>query len=145
MNSASALHSSVLPTPVGPRNRNEPLGRFGSESPPRAADRIGYRTHRLVLTDHALVQRLFHAQQLVALAFEHLGDRNAGPARHDFGDFLLGDLVLQQLEVLRLGRLRGGELLFQLRQFAVLDLAHARNPAALRRYRVPAVPARSAP
>ena len=34
-NSASALVSSVFPTPVGPRNRNEPLGRFGSESPAR--------------------------------------------------------------------------------------------------------------
>ncbi|MNM88679.1 hypothetical protein D3C81_1009020 [compost metagenome] len=34
-NSASALHSSVLPTPVGPRNRNEPLGRFGSARPAR--------------------------------------------------------------------------------------------------------------
>ena len=31
--SASDLASSVLPTPVGPRNRNEPIGRFGSEMP----------------------------------------------------------------------------------------------------------------
>ncbi len=35
-NSASALVSSVLPTPVGPRNRNEPMGRLGSCSPARA-------------------------------------------------------------------------------------------------------------
>ena len=35
MNSANALHSSVLPTPVGPKNMNEPLGRFGSDSPAR--------------------------------------------------------------------------------------------------------------
>ncbi|MNV57662.1 hypothetical protein D3C71_1500050 [compost metagenome] len=34
-NEASALQSSVLPTPVGPRNRNEPIGRFGSDSPAR--------------------------------------------------------------------------------------------------------------
>ena len=34
-NSASALVSSVLPTPVGPRNRKEPFGRFGSASPAR--------------------------------------------------------------------------------------------------------------
>jgi len=27
-NSASALHSSVLPTPVGPRNKKLPMGRF---------------------------------------------------------------------------------------------------------------------
>ncbi len=35
-NSASALASSVLPTPVGPRNRNEPVGRFSSAMPERA-------------------------------------------------------------------------------------------------------------
>ena len=33
--SASALASSVLPVPVGPRKRNEPVGRFGSEMPAR--------------------------------------------------------------------------------------------------------------
>ena len=33
INSASALHSSVLPTPVGPINKNEPLGRLGSDNP----------------------------------------------------------------------------------------------------------------
>ena len=36
MASPSALHSSVLPTPVGPRNRKEPMGRLGSLSPARA-------------------------------------------------------------------------------------------------------------
>ena len=35
-NAASARASSVLPTPVGPRNRNEPIGRRGSRSPARA-------------------------------------------------------------------------------------------------------------
>ena len=35
-NSASARASSVLPTPVGPRKRNEPMGRFGSFMPARA-------------------------------------------------------------------------------------------------------------
>ena len=32
-NSASARASSVLPTPVGPRKMNEPIGRFGSDRP----------------------------------------------------------------------------------------------------------------
>ena len=36
MNSASALASSVLPTPVGPRKMNEPMGRLGSLRPARA-------------------------------------------------------------------------------------------------------------
>ena len=34
-NSASDLASSVLPTPVGPRKRNDPVGRLGSEMPAR--------------------------------------------------------------------------------------------------------------
>jgi hypothetical protein len=34
-NSANAFASSVLPTPVGPRNMNEPVGRFGSATPAR--------------------------------------------------------------------------------------------------------------
>src|SRR3989304_4540116 len=33
---ASARASSVLPTPVGPRKRKEPIGRLGSFSPARA-------------------------------------------------------------------------------------------------------------
>ena len=33
--SASDRASSVLPTPVGPRNRKEPIGRFGSDRPAR--------------------------------------------------------------------------------------------------------------
>ena len=35
MNSASARANSVLPTPVGPRNRNVPIGRLGSWRPAR--------------------------------------------------------------------------------------------------------------
>src|ERR1051325_8466190 len=35
-NSASARAVSVLPTPVGPRKMNEPVGRLGSWSPARA-------------------------------------------------------------------------------------------------------------
>ena len=33
--SASALASSVLPTPVGPRNKKLPMGRFSSAMPAR--------------------------------------------------------------------------------------------------------------
>ena len=54
---ASALHSSVLPTPVGPRNRNEPFGRFGSDRPARER-RIASETaaHGFPLADDALGQ-----------------------------------------------------------------------------------------
>ena len=31
--SANERANSVLPTPVGPKNKNEPIGRFGSLSP----------------------------------------------------------------------------------------------------------------
>ena len=43
---ASALQSSVLPTPVGPRKRKEPMGRPGSFSParPRRMARATART-----------------------------------------------------------------------------------------------------
>ena len=42
-NSASARASSVLPTPVGPRNMNEPIGRCGSDRPARLR-RIAFDT-----------------------------------------------------------------------------------------------------
>src|SRR5579859_6126749 len=84
--SASALVSSVLPTPVGPKNMNEPIGRFGSCSPARAADGVGDGNHRLFLADHAGAQALLHMEQLLALALQHPVDRHAGPAADHRGD-----------------------------------------------------------
>ena len=80
-NSASALRSSVLPTPVGPRNMNEPIGRFGSCRPARERRTAFDSVHGFALADDALGELVFHLQQLLALAFEHLVDRDAGPAR----------------------------------------------------------------
>ena len=40
---AKALHNSVFPTPVGPRNKKEPVGRFGSPKPARER-RIAFDT-----------------------------------------------------------------------------------------------------
>ena len=73
--SASALHSSVLPTPVGPQNMNEPIGRLGSCRPLRLR-RTAFATarDRFVLADDALVQPLFEHEQLGPLAFEHAAD-----------------------------------------------------------------------
>src|SRR3954468_18620424 len=83
-NSARARASSVLPTPVGPRNRNDPIGRFGSARPAparrgkkdrpvrrvrigeprtRTADRVRDRRDRGVLADDALVQQLLEVDQ----------------------------------------------------------------------------------
>ena len=81
---ASALVSSVLPTPVGPRNRNEPIGRDGSCRPARArltADDTACTAFGL--TDHTAGDGVFHLQELLALALQHLVDRNPGPARDD--------------------------------------------------------------
>ncbi len=47
---------------------------------PRPAHSIGHSGQGFILTDHAAAQHIFHAQQLVAFAFQHLVDRNAGPA-----------------------------------------------------------------
>ena len=53
-NSASARASSVLPTPVGPRKRNEPIGRLGSERPERERRMaLDDRGDRFVLADDA--------------------------------------------------------------------------------------------
>ena len=93
MNSASALASSVLPTPVGPRKMNEPMGRLGSLSPARARrTALRDRVDGLLLADDALVERVLHVQQALRLLLRDAGDGDAGPHRHDLGDVLLGDL-----------------------------------------------------
>ena len=109
MNSASARASSVLPTPVGPRKTNEPIGRFGILQPGAgAAQRVGDRGDRLVLADDALVEPLLHVDQLLGLAFEQPIDRDAGPARDDGRDVVLVDLFLHHRVLRRaaLGKLR---------------------------------------
>ncbi len=89
----------------------------------RTQDRVAHALHRVVLSDDAPMQHFVEMQKLLALAFEQLGHRNAGPARHDLGDFLLGHMIAQQRilarRVLCLGFLK---LFLQLRQFAVLEL-----------------------
>ena len=86
-----------MPTPVGPEEDER------ADRPPRVLDaragadhRVGDEPHRLVLADDALVQHLVEAQQLLALALDQPRDRDAGPARDDLGDLVLGDLLAQQ-------------------------------------------------
>ena len=66
---ASACASSVLPTPVGPRKTNEPIGRLGSLSPARAR-RTASETavDGLVLADDLGVEALLHVDELVGFA-----------------------------------------------------------------------------
>ena len=119
-----------MPTPVGPRNRNEPFGRRGSDRPgARTTDRVRDDLHRFVLADDALVQRLFHAQEFFLLALEHFRDRNAGPLGNHLGDFLFGHLVADELGFLALGDRGLRELALERGQHFVLDLRHAREIA----------------
>ena len=51
-----------------------------------AAHGLRHGLHGLVLADDALAELVFHVHELLALAFEHLVDRDAGPARDDLRD-----------------------------------------------------------
>ena len=119
--SASVRASSVLPTPVGPRNRNEPIGRFGSDSPARDR-RIAFATavDRVVLADHPLVQHVLHADELRHLALHEPAHGDAGPLGDDLGDVLLVDLLLQHL-LARPGARRAAR---SSASISLLELAH---------------------
>ena len=124
--SASARESSVFPTPVGPRKMNEPIGRLRVlDARARPDHRVRHQLHGLVLADHALVQHLVEAQQLLALALHQARDRDAGPAGDDLRDLVLGHLLAQQpLLALLLGQtlLLGVQLPLELRQLPVAQL-----------------------
>jgi len=74
-NSARARAVSVLPTPVGPRKMKLPMGRLGSLRPARLR-RMALATtgERGVLTMTRSAQAVLHGDELLHLAFEHLGD-----------------------------------------------------------------------
>ena len=64
MASARDLHSSVLPTPVGPRNRNAADGTLGVlQTHTATADGPGHGLHGLVLAHHPLMKGILHVQQ----------------------------------------------------------------------------------
>ena len=90
---ASALDSSVLPTPDGPAKMNEPDGRLGSLRPARVR-RIALRDRLdgVLLADDPLVQLVFHAQQPSGLLLGQLEHRDAGPVAEHLGDLLVVDL-----------------------------------------------------
>ena len=62
----------------------------------RPDDGVRHQLHGFVLAHDALVQNVIQAQQLVAFAFDQSRDGHARPARHDGGDFLLGNFFPQQ-------------------------------------------------
>src|SRR3954465_11816058 len=97
---ARARASSVLPTPVGPRNRNEPIGRRGSLSPARARRKAsdtaamasswpptrpggGPRGVGLSLAAAPVGGAPLHPDELLELPLHQAGDRDPGPGRDD--------------------------------------------------------------
>ena len=94
-NSASARASSVLPTPVGPTKRNEPMGRFGSERPARerrTASDTALTASAWPMTP--LAEAVLHLEELLRLALAASG-RPGRPSTRETtaGDVLLGDLL----------------------------------------------------
>ena len=70
------------------------------------------------------MEHIVQMQQLLALAFHQLLDRDAGPAGHDAGDLLVGHAVAQEAVLLLLvGQLLFGfQLFLQFGQSAILQL-----------------------
>ena len=90
-----------------------------------ASHGLGDGLHRLALADDALADLVLHAQQLLALALQHLVDRNAGPARHDLRDVVGRHGLLDHRALAVFARLRLLELLLQLRNVSISQFAGA--------------------
>src|SRR6516165_9379829 len=86
MNCASVRATSVLPTPVGPRNRNEPIGRFGFFKPAR--ERRMARARALIDLSCEMIRLCSSSsmEQLLRFFFLNRRDRHTGPARDDVFD-----------------------------------------------------------
>src|SRR5881392_1644319 len=93
MNSANARAVSVLPTPVGPRKMNEPIGRLRSCRPARA--RRTASATAVNASSWPMAQALFHCDQFLHLAFKHLRYGDAGPLGNYLRDILFVNLFLQ--------------------------------------------------
>jgi hypothetical protein len=76
----------------GPRNTNEPVGRFGVlEARAGPADRLRDDLDGGLLADDALVELVLHPHELLRLGLGELEHRDAGPHGDDVGDLLLAD------------------------------------------------------
>ena len=87
----------------------------------RTAHRLGYSLDRILLSDNARAEPLLHLEELFALAFHHLVDRDAGPAADHRGDVLAGDFLAQH--GIASGGNRIGELFFKAGDGAILQLS----------------------
>ena len=108
------------------------------EARPRATHGVRDRGHCLILPDDALRELLVQLRETLPLALEHARDRDARPLRHDLGDVLGGDLLLEEARPslavgareFLLGLLH---LALQLGNAAVADLRGLLQVAAARR------------
>src|SRR5208337_1864674 len=123
-NSASARANSVLPTPVGPRKMNEPMGRLASERPARL------RRTALATRDSAsswpTTRWRKRSSMCTSLRFalEQPPNGNARPLAHQLGDIFLVNFLLQHARVLLNGvkALLGFlQLAFRMGDFAIAD------------------------
>ena len=92
---------------------------------PAAADGVGDRRDGVVLADDPLVEVLLEVDQLGRLGLHQPAHRHAGPLRHDLGDVLGVDLLLEHpVLALQLVEVLGGrgDALLQLRDPPVADL-----------------------
>ena len=131
-NSASALVSSVLPTPVGPRNRKRaerPVRVLQARRARGARRSTRPRPHRPGRS-RACRSSASIVEQFLALALHHPVDRDAGPARDDARRYPRRSLprAASRCSVAACGL---GELLFELRGCGRSDSspALARSPA----------------
>ncbi len=85
-----------------------------------------YRLDGIALADDPFRQFVFHPQQLVAFAFQHLVDRDTGPTRNHMGDVVGGDdLLHHRIGVGVLLAFGVGKLFLELGDDAIGQLAGA--------------------
>src|SRR5262249_29740072 len=61
-----------------------------------AQNGVGYQANGLVLAYDAILEALGHVDKFLDFAFEHAGDRDAGPLGYDTGHVVLVDLLLEK-------------------------------------------------
>ena len=86
--------------------------------------------HGLALADDALGDLRLHGEQLLALAFQHLVDRDAGPARDDSCDHVGLDHLLRETPAAPLFLLDGLQLRLKLGDDAIGELTGLGEVAA---------------
>src|SRR5207247_109548 len=122
MNSASARASSVLPTPVGPRKTNEPIGRFGSCRPVR--ERRNAFATAAIASSWPTTRSCSRCSMWISFSVSPSSKRETGiPLRRPTGRKTVGDL--QGIGELALDRLAHLGRLLRHRSELDLELRHA--------------------